>query len=464
VNVRAAGRRPRGPLRLAVGLGDPERERRILPILEESGEVRIVERCLSANQLLVLSGSGRVDALLYAFDLHRLTSSMLAELDTVPLPQVLLVPQTEDSRWQGLHCVRLGVGAGADLVAQALTAAVRGERLSLPEAGPPAAHTSPALDEPPPPSPQGPPDGTGLLSVISIASGSGSPGRSTVAVNLAAALGTVAPTILVDVDLAGPSIAAQLDADPTRNLYMVAHAEPDAPWEWERAISAEVQRLDRRIPYAVVLCGVPKPDMRTRITRGFLERLVSSLQRRYQYVILDTGAEVLSIDGAVHRAAHALADQVLLVCSADLVGMSRARAMLGLLASHLQINAERVALVVNQHDPRYHHTRTEIEWALSVGVGAVVPFDRNGIQRALAAQRPTIVVDDRGAAGRSLLDLAERLHAGKLVLPAEPAADTRPRWLRVLPTGLLGRRTDPTRNGPRRPQAEEATHDDVVAS
>ena len=35
--------------------------------------------------------------------------------------------------------------------------------------------------------------------------------------------------MLVDSDLSGPSIAAHIDADPTRNIYMLAHAEPETP-------------------------------------------------------------------------------------------------------------------------------------------------------------------------------------------------------------------------------------------
>jgi Mrp family chromosome partitioning ATPase len=54
--------------------------------------------------------------------------------------------------------------------------------------------------------------------VFAVASGHGAPGRSLVAVNLAATLGAVASMVLVDADLGGSSITAYLDADPTRNV------------------------------------------------------------------------------------------------------------------------------------------------------------------------------------------------------------------------------------------------------
>jgi hypothetical protein len=110
--------------------------------------------------------------------------------------------------------------------------------------------------------------------------------------------------------------------------------------------------------------------------------------------------------------------------------MVRARTSLGLMESHLHIDPSRVALVVNRHDPRFHHGRTEIEWALKASTACLIPYDHLNIERALATQRPA-VLQRRGAAGRALLDLAERLHGGKLVLPPEPQAPGRRAGLRL---------------------------------
>jgi MinD-like ATPase involved in chromosome partitioning or flagellar assembly len=406
-------------IRLVVGLGDPDRERRLLPVLSEVEGLRVVERCLSADQLLDAAANRRADVALVAFDLHRLGSGPLADLDATRIPRVMLVPDPEASRWHAERGVVLPLDADAELIQRGIQAALQGERLALgariqrDESEAPSIAES-AIDHQ-------------LLSVVAVGSGPGSPGRTTVALNVAAALGAVAPTVLVDADMAGPSIAAHLDADPTRNLYMVAHAEPDAAWEWDRAIQGEVQPLHRtRSPYADVLCGVPKPDMRGRITRRFLERLVVELQRRYRYIVLDTGGELIGSEGSVHRAALALSQQVLLVCSSDLVGLSRARTTLGVLQTHLQISPARVALVVNRHDSRFHHGRSEIEWALSASTACVVPYDHLSVQRALAAQRPVVL--GRGPAARALLDLSERIHGGKVVLPPEADRNARRRW------------------------------------
>lgn len=434
----------RARLRVAAGLGDSEREQRLLPALDESGEVQIAQRCLSAEEVLEAVKRRAVDVVLAAFDLHRLGTTALAELESTRTPLVILASDPEEPRWETLRGIVLPLTAEADLVLRALHAAVRGELLApepglarqrlddVSAEGAPAALSLPS-DEP-----------NAATTVIAVASGPGSPGRSTVALNLAAALGAVAPTALVDLDVAGPSLAALLDADPTRNLYMIAHAEPEANWEWDRVIQGEVQPLDPRSPRAAVLCGIPKPDMRTRLSRPFLERLLAGLRRRYDFVILDVGAELLGAEGSLHRAALALSQQVLMVCSTDVVGLWRARVALELLDTHVQISPSRVALVLNKYDPRHHHTRGEIEYALGRPAAAMVPFDHRGVERALAARRP-IIVETRSRAARALLEFAERVHGGKVVLPPEPEREGGRAWF-----GWVPRRTP-------RPQATPGT-------
>lgn len=412
-------------LRIAVGLGDPEREQRLLPLLGESGEFLIVERCLAADPLLACVRDRHVDAVLVAFDLHRLSRGVLVELEQTRVPLVILTPDPVQEPWASLPGVVLPLDAGAEVVRQALTSAVRGER------HPVVTHDDEPDDQA---SELAPPlaGDTQTVSVIALASGQGSPGRTTIAVNLAAALGAVAPTVLVDADLSGPSIAAYLDADPTHNLYMLAHAEPQSQREWDYAIEQETQPLAVRSPGAHVLCGLPKPELRPRLSAQFGERLVRELQRRYRYVVLDVGVDLLGGEVGLHRTALGLADQILLVTAADLVSLWHGRTALNLVQMQLSIPTERVALVLNCYDHRYHHSRTEIEWALRTPTAAVIPHDHRAVQHALAQQRPLIHVS-RGRASRALLDLADRIHGQRIVLPPEPTERGWLKWPRWLP-------------------------------
>ena len=443
---RTPGDGSRSPLRLALALGDPERERSLLPALGESGDFAIAERCLAADQLLACLEGGRVDAALVAFGLHRLTASALGGMARTRVPIVVLAEPSEDESRQPFSGIVLSPEADPESVRQALMAAVRGER--------PGSIPARVKPEMPPPEPakasQLP---AGALSTISVASGHGGPGRTTVALNLAAALGAVAPTVLVDADLSGPSMAAYLDADPTRNLYMLAHAEPETPGDWGRAIEQETQPLSPRSPHGVVICGVPKAEMRAGVSARFFERLLAELRQRYRYVVVDVGADLLGSEASLHRTALGLAQQVLLVASGDLVGLWHARSALGLLKNTLQLGPDRVALVINRHDRRYHHGRTEIEWALGLPAAGVIPYDHGAAERALAAQTPLVM--EGGRAGRALLELAERVHRGSILLPPEQASTGRARgarWIPALPLGWPGR------NGARKAGEKGAAH------
>jgi Flp pilus assembly CpaE family ATPase len=171
----------------------------------------------------------------------------------------------------------------------------------------------------------------------------------------------------------------------------------------------------------VVLLGPPKRAMRASIAPAFVARLVAELARRYRYVILDIGTELAGSEPAAanHRAALGSAQQVVLVGGADLVGLWHARTALDQLERQLGVERERIGLVINRHDPRHHHSRSEIAWHLGAPVITVVPFDQTAVQRATAAQYP-LVEGPTGRAARALIELAERIYDGKLRPVAGP--------------------------------------------
>jgi len=109
-----------------------------------------------------------------------------------------------------------------------------------------------------------------------------------------------------------------------------------------------------------------------------------------------------------------------------------ARTALDQLERLVGLERQRVSLVLNRHDPRYHHSPQEVQWHLGAAVAAVIPFDYAAMQRATAEQRP-LVLDPASRAARALLVLAERLNEGKLHLAAEPrSVRTRGVWWRRL--------------------------------
>ena len=248
------------------------------------------------------------------------------------------------------------------------------------------------------------------------------------ALGLAAALGAVVPTVLVDADLSGPSLAALLDADPRRNLFQLAYARPGGREEWSEALTRALQPLGPRSPHGRLLCGLATPAMRAGVAPGFLGELLGELRTRFRHVILDLGPGPTGVDAALHRAALALADQILLVTTPDIVDLARAQVALAELARHPGVEDGRIALIVNRHDRRLHPGRREIEWGLDKPLAALLTHDHRGVARARHDHRP-VVLDRRSRVGRAVLELAGRIHGGTIVLPPDAG---RARWRRLL--------------------------------
>jgi MinD-like ATPase involved in chromosome partitioning or flagellar assembly len=420
-------------LRVALGLGDQELEQRLRPAFDAADDTLVVAQCLAADQLLQAVESGQVDAVVVAWSLHRLNDPLLEQLDRSGLPIALLVPDPDNQRWRGRRGPVMAVGSDAASIRQALHAARRGERFV--SRGRPRPAPQPVvlneLDSPDDPAP----------GIIVVAGGAGSPGRTTVAINLAAALGAAAPTVLLDADLCAPAVAAFLDRDPSRNLCTLAHAVREDPRAWAPALSDELQPLSSCSPLALVLCGPPKREMRASIAPAFLERLVAELANQYRYVVVDVGPDWSGTDIAAsnHRAMLAAAQQLLLVSGSDLIGLWHARTALDQLHRQMGIDPQNVQLVLNRHDARFHHERAEVAWHLGASVAAVIPFDHAAAQRAIAQQRP-LVADSSSRASRALLGLAELIHATRLRLPVEPGvqAGADSWWRRLLPDRITG--------------------------
>ncbi|MCC7368818.1 MAG: hypothetical protein IT306_10370 [Chloroflexi bacterium] len=405
------------PARLAIGLGNPAAEAALLPLLAAADDLEVAARCLGAEELLAAARDPAIDAVLVSLDLHRLTSELLAELANDRPSLVVLAPVGAPPDLPGLV---VPAEAEPAEVLQALRLAVGGPVVSV------AAARGPASREEPPPAPGSEVDDTRVSGLVAVAGPPGAPGRTTVALGVAAGLGTIAPTVLVEADATAPSVAAYLDLDPSRNAFMLAHADPVTPQDWEETLAQELQPLDRaRSPHAVVLCGVPKPEMRGALRPAFVAQLLDELGRRYRYVVVDLGPDPLGTERSLGVPTLDRAEAILVVTGAELVGLHRARGLLATLRA--RPGPDRLALVVNRHDPKRHHARREIEWALETPAAAMIPYDWGGVQRAAAAQRP-VVLEGRGGAAQALLELAGRVHGRRLRLPPDPERPARWAW------------------------------------
>jgi len=414
--------------RLAVLISTHLYAQALLPELQRSRFV-LEHQCLAPAQLHDAIEAGSVDIALVSTGPRGLDYATLATLAKRRLPLVVLDAQPYNQRWTSFDGVVLRLDASPDLVLRGLDAALRGERLRQPVDRPAkldgAAEKASVDDQ------EELVDlrsaGGSIGRVITVIGGHGAPGRSTVALNLAALLGRVASTVLVDLDLGAPILSARLGANTNKNLVTVAHMAPTTSTEWTLALGRDLQPIrSGDCPRGLFLAGLPKTEAKIEVS--FVTALLDALRARFDYVVCDTGVQWLGGD-RTGRVPVQEADQVLLVATADAGGLKRVHQALDRLGTY--VGPVTLGAVMNQHRAHKDYDRAELEFSLGEQLSAVLPFDPRACWQAVEEQRP-VVFDQRSTLTRSLLEFAERLHGGQLELPRPAVAQRRQAWWTAL--------------------------------
>ena len=419
---------------LAVGR---QQEVRLLSVLQTDVRQRLVARVTSANDLANLIEDRQVDVAVLDEDLHALSQELLDLLATRRFPFVFLARDVEACSWQLRGGLVLPAASEPGAILDALPRAVSGEAYSsrapsgsgagvthsthstpLRPSGAPVPSATEAADQP-----------RRQFGLIAFWGGAAA-GRTLLALSTGALLGSVASTIIVDLDTTGASLSAYLD-DGTRglarrHLLALAQAAPTTTEAWQRELTLTVQPLGPYSPKAHVLCGVPWPKERSKLSGPFVERLLGELRARYDYVLVDLGDEPLSgldVEAVVGRTALRAADHVLVVATPDAVGLHRTRTALAE-AAELLIR-QRASLVLNRCR---HHDPAQVELAAELPVVAMLPDDSGPLRRALDRGWPVVCEPD-SRLRRPLGELVERIHGGAVDL--RPSPEQRTRWPRV---------------------------------
>lgn len=394
------GSRPR----ILLGVRNPEYERQLLTALAAGG-FDLAGRCLDGPSLVAQVNG--VDGVLASADLHRLTFDSLEVVRNSGTPLVLLVEPAEIVQFEGLAYLAPAASSGADIVSALRAAIQRG----VVQAATPATERA---AKPTTPSSRG-------GQVLALVSGKGAPGTTTLAIGLAWALGRQGSrVVLVDADLRGGGVAPYLDLDPRRALIGLTVGRPSAA-----LVDAELQEATG----FSVLAGIERPEMRDRVTPEQLITALAVLRERFDYTVVDVGQALPGITSDAEGAVVRNADQVLVVTTADLVGLWNTRHCLRHLQESLGLPPERLVLIINRHAGRHEYGAAEVERALGVRGIATVPDDRKAALRAAREQLPLTAVG--GSAARQVNALADVLTHPPLA-PEERQSDAAPRsrWRR----------------------------------
>lgn len=418
------------PVLLAV-TGEPYEDAVVAALGGTRGRLAVVRRCVDLADLLAAAQAGTARAALVAAGLRRLDADALARLATAGVAVVGLAAADDEAGERRLR--QLGITAvvtpdgDPQAWANAVTAVLEqgprtaGNGFGDPGAALPApsgtAPTDDACDEEP--------HRPGRL--VAVWGPTGAPGRTTLAVNLAAELADQGQrTLLADADTYGGSVAqllGLLDEAPG----LAAAARTANAGGLDVAALAGCARTVR--PGLLVLTGLTRPDRWPELRPAALATVWARARQLADLVVVDCGFgleqdEELAYDTAAPRrngatlATLETADVLVAVGSADPVGVQRLLRAL----PEARERAPRAELTVVLNKVRRGPVGPDPGGQLTAalrrygGIGDVVlvPDDRDALDAALAAGQVLAEAAPRSAARAAVVRLAGDL-AGRPV-------------------------------------------------
>ncbi|MBE7518351.1 MAG: hypothetical protein HS107_03810 [Thermoflexaceae bacterium] len=405
------------PPRVLLAIGNPEREGQLLTALREGGWA-IAGRSLDGPSVVQEAVAGNADVVLASAGLHRLTVASLLAIQEAGVPTVLLAWADEAEAYERLAYLLPAASDEAVINAALQEAIRRGAVANDPHAGEPSMLDAVAHAY------------EGSSEVIALVSGKGAPGTTTLAIGLAAAVGTKGRSVLlIDGDLRGGAVCPYLDLDPRRGLSGLTVGPTDRP---ERLLD-ELQDG----PGFSILAGVERPEAQERLLPERISGTVSALQERFDVIILDCGETLSGVTSARGAVFLRSAERLLLVTTADLLGLWNARASLRFMTESLGVPPEAVCAVVNRGHGTDEYAEHDVERALGLRVLAAIPEDRRAARRARVNHAPIAAAG--GKAARAIAELASLL-VGAEEVEERPAAEEASTWRRWRRQPAEGRR------------------------
>ncbi len=391
--------------------------------------VAVVRRCVDLADLLATAATGQARAVLLSADLRRLDREALTRLAVAGVAVVGLVPPGDEDPERRLRQLGVSHVLPSDASAEAISAAVVEAVVALtPTPSDLSGLADPRSALPRPPQPVEELEalpGTGRL--VAVWGPTGAPGRTTVAVGIAAELAALGwPALLVDADVYGGVVAQVLGLlDESPGLAAACRQANNGQLD-----VAALAGLAREVAPALrVLTGVARADRWPELRPSALDVVLTLARSLAAVTVVDCGFaleqdEELVYDTMAPRRNGATvavleqADTVVVVGTADPVGLQRlVRGLSELketvpgLAPTVVVNRLRASAIPGD-------TEAEVRAALQRYAGIeqlwVVPQDTEAVDAALAVGR-TLTEAAPGSPARQAI---QRIAAALIGVPA----------------------------------------------
>ena len=311
----------RSVLTALTGAWEPD----VVTALEATSGYAVARRCADLADLLATAAAGLGDLALVSAELRALDRPALHELAEHGLGVAGVVAPGDEAGERRLRQLGLAVVVRADVSAPELEDALDEAASGSLGAAADAAVDDPVADDP-----------VDLTAgrpgrVLAVWGPTGAPGRSTVALNLAAELAAHAPTLLVDADTYGSSLAQALGLlDEAPGMTAACRAADQGGLD----LLALARLAPEVSPGLRVLTGTPRPHRWTELRAPSVAQVLGIARQLATHVVVDCGFcveddEELSYDTlAPRRNAATLtaleeADDLVVVGAADPIGLQR---------------------------------------------------------------------------------------------------------------------------------------------
>jgi pilus assembly protein CpaE len=267
--------------------------------------------------------------------------------------------------------------------------------------------TAPPVTIAEPPKPQLPEDGKRVIVMIAP---KGGVGKTFVSSNLACLLGSVARTEVayLDLDLQFGDVATSLHLNPEHSTVDAARA----------VINGENQMMKVfLIPHDSGIYSLAAPDDPADsddISYEHSAAIARQLNHNFRYVIVDTAAGLDSHTLAVAE----IATDFVFVCSVDVASVRGLRKVLDAFDRIGMHNAQR-HLVINRSDAPGGARPEDVETALGLKAGLVLPFDR-AVLTSMNQGSPIAYSDPKSPIARKFMTFAEAFAEMPSSVPAAP--------------------------------------------